>query len=182
VSAGTTRPWHGSVLANDQADACNASSSWTTIANVARRLPSTRSESPARRRTTLDSPGGEDAVRAYLRALVGAPVRPSDRVETAEPTFVHVIASWAERVGVQRQTLAAVGVSRSVLDRGGVRPTPLAELIRRNYTAGTFGVADLVRRSGASDGSVRAVVAEDERAGRLRRVGSSGRTVLYGLR
>jgi hypothetical protein len=123
----------------------------------------------------------ETAVRAYLRLLVGAPVRASDRVETCEPAFVEVVATWSERTGVDRRTLASIGVPREVLDEAGVRPTPVGDLIRRHYCADPFTVFDLARRSGVSIASVRGVIARDEQSGQLKRVGTTGRKVLYGL-
>jgi hypothetical protein len=109
-------------------------------------------------------------------------VRASDRLDPAEKAFIDVGADWAARVGVDRKTLAEVGVPRKVIDAAGIALTPISELIRRQYGASPFTVADLVRTSGVSTGSVRAVVAQDERAGRIRRVESSGRAIRYRVR
>jgi len=149
---------------------------------MARRVSLTSTPSASHQKgARASSPEGEEAVRTYLRVLVGAPIRATDRVEKAEAAFVEAVVGWADETGVDSKTLSAVGVSRRVLDEAGMRPTPVSELVRRQYTD-AFTVADLVRRSGVSSASVRAVLAEDERAGQLKRVASTGRTVLYGLR
>ena len=150
---------------------------------MARRLASATSAVPAPDGDAArPSSADESAVRTYLRLLAGAPVRSSDRVEKAESDFIAAAADWAAEAGVDRRTLAEVGVSRQVLDAAGIRATPIAELIRRQYGTNPFTVADLARKSGASTASVRSVLAEDERTGQLKRVASTGRTVLYGLR
>jgi len=123
----------------------------------------------------------ESKVRTYLRLLVEAPVRVSDRVEPAEVAFVEVGADWAARSGVDRSTLAKLGVPRRVLDAAGISPTPIGELVQRQYGTTPFTGADLMRKSGVSMASVRNVLAEDERAGRIRRVASKGRAIRYEL-
>lgn len=141
-----------------------------------------RASAPCPNEVRAGSADDEAVVRAYLRLLVGAPLRASDRLETVEPAFVDVVDRWSERAGIDRRTLAAVGVPRRVLNEAGIRPTPVGELIRRQYSAEPFSVIDLVRRSGASPASVRGVIAEDEQNGQLKRVGSAGRNILYRLR
>lgn len=128
--------------------------------------------------------GGQDEeskVRTYLRILVDAPLRASDRLDAAEEAFITVGAAWSERSGVDRRTLAALGVPREVLDAAGIAQTPVGELVRRQYGTGSFTVADLARKAGVSMASVRIVLAEDEQAGRITRVKSTGRAVRYGL-
>ena len=163
--------------------AAEASRLCRTITIMARRLAAVTSHASPRRRRSAQpvSQDDEATVRTYLRALIGSPVRSSDRTEDSEPAFVQTIASWSEWAGVDRRTLAAVGVPRRLLNEAGVRRTPVGDLVRRRYTTDTFTVAELVRRSGASPSSVRKVLAEDERVGRLKRVATTGRTVLYGL-
>lgn len=124
----------------------------------------------------------EAKVRTYLRLLLGVPVRASDRLEPAEAAFIEVAAGWSGRSGVDRRTLADLGVPREVLDSAGIAATPVGELVRRQYGQSPFTAADLVRKSGVSVASVRAVLAEDERAKRIKRVKSEGRAIHYGLR
>jgi hypothetical protein len=124
----------------------------------------------------------DDAVRGYLRALVGAPVRSSDRVDCSESGFVEAAARWSTRSGVDRRTLACLGVPRRVLDAAGLRATPVGELVRRHYGTDPFTAADLVRKSGVSAASVRGALVEDVEAGRLERIGTAGRMALYRLR
>ena len=124
----------------------------------------------------------EAEVRTYLRLLVGEPVRASDRLDPAEEAFVEVAAGWSERSGVDRRTLADLGVPRKVLDAAGIAATPVAELVRRQYGKTPFTSSDLVRRSGVSQARVRTVLAEDEERGRVTRVASEGRATQYRLR
>lgn len=123
----------------------------------------------------------DEAVRSYLRALVGAPVRTADRVAKAESSFVESAASWATRSGVDRRTLARLGVPRRVLEAAGLRPTPVGDLVRRQYETGPFTASALVRKSGVSATTVRGVLKEDVEAGRLERIEAAGRMVLYRL-
>ena len=131
------------------------------------------------RRGALDD---EAKVRTYLRLLVEAPVRASDRLDPAEAAFIEVAAGWSARSWVDRRTLTDLGVPREVLDAAGIAAIPVAELVRRQYGTSLFTAADLIRRSGVSMASVRTVLAEDERAGRVRRVKSEGRAIHYRLR
>jgi hypothetical protein len=128
------------------------------------------------------APDDEAKVRTYLRLLIGAPARAADRLDRAETAFIDAAAGWSERSGVDRKTLADLGVPREILDAAGLRATPVAELVRRQYGKSPFTAADLVRKSGVSMASVRNVLAEDEQTGRVTRVRSEGRTILYGLR
>lgn len=96
--------------------------------------------------------------------------------------FIEVAAGWSERAGVDRRTLREMGVPREVLDAAGVVATPVAELVRCQYGTRPFTVADLVRKSGVSMASVRSMLAEDERAGRVSRVKSEGRAIRYRVR
>ena len=122
----------------------------------------------------------EAVVRRYLRSVVGAPVRHARDAADAEAEFITAAKRWAERVGVDRGTLLALGVDSRVLDRAGVRTTPLSERLRRHWEPAPFSIADLARRSGLPESSVRRAVATDEAAGLLRRVAREDRTVLYG--
>ena len=145
-----------------------------TIATLRRRLATTVAAAPAlgpgtTRRGAQDD---EAKVRTCLRLLVEAPVRASDRLDPAEAAFIEVAAGWSEHFGVDRRTLTRLGVPRDVLDAVGVVATPVAELIRRRYGKIPFIAADLVRKSGVSMATVRSVLAEDEQAGRSRRVKS----------
>lgn len=133
----------------------------------------------ASRRSVQDA---EAAVRTYLRLLVGAPVRVSDCLGSAEVAFITVAADWSARSGVDRRALEELGVPRDVLDAAEITPTPVAELVRRQYGMSPFTVADLVRKSGVSMASVRNVLMEDERSGRIERVAHRGRAVRYGQR
>jgi predicted Rossmann fold nucleotide-binding protein DprA/Smf involved in DNA uptake len=123
----------------------------------------------------------ELAVRAYLRALVDAPARAADRVETTEASFVDAAARWSARSGVDRKTLSRIGVDRRTLDAAGLKATPVAELVRRQYGADPLSVADLARRSGVSPASVRQTVYDDESDGLIEAVETEGRRVLYRL-
>lgn len=154
------------------------------MTTMARRLATSTAAVPARglSATVRGAQDDEAKVRSYLRILVEAPVRASDRLESVERGFIDVAAGWAAQSGVDRKTLAGVGVSHEVLDAAGIAPTPVAELVRRQYRTSPFTVADLVRTSGVSVASVRNVVAEDEQAGRIGRVESVGRTIRYGVR
>lgn len=124
----------------------------------------------------------EAKVRSYLRLLVDAPVRTSDRLDPAEQAFVEAAARWSARSGVDRRTLTDLGVPRKVLDAAGIAATPVAELVRRQYGKTPFSSVDLVRRSGVSQASVRTVLAEDEKCGRITRVPSEGRAIHYRMR
>ena len=145
----------------------------TTIAAVPARGPGT---------TRRGAQENEAKVRTYLRLLVEAPVRASDRLDPAEAAFIEVAAGWSARSWVDRRTLTDLGVPRRVLDAAGIGATPVAELVRRQYGTSPFTAADLVRKSGVSMASVRTVLAEDERAGRVGRVKSEGRAIHYRLR
>lgn len=155
-----------------------------TMTIMARRLATSKVAVPARGRSATRR-GAEDdeaKVRSYLRLLIDAPIRASDTLDRAEPAFTDVAAGWSERSGVDRRTLADLGVPREVLDSAGINATRVAELVRRQYGKGHFTAADLARRSGVSMASVRSVLAEDEQAGRIRRVKSEGRAIHYELR
>lgn len=117
----------------------------------------------------------EAAVRAYLRALMGAPERSSDSVETTEPGFRDAAARWAIRANVDRKALRKLGVPRSVIDRAGIAGSHATDLVRWMYTAEPFGIAELARRTCVSPASVRAAVLADERGGLLERAPSQGR-------
>jgi hypothetical protein len=138
---------------------------------------------PARSQNVSRSSAQDDEakIRTYLRLLVEAPVRASDRLCAAEAAFIEIAADWSARSGVDRRTLADLGVPRDILDAAGIERTPVAELVRRQYSSDPFTVADLVRRSGVSTASVRAVLAEDERSGWIGRLASRGRAITYGL-
>lgn len=151
---------------------------------MARRLATSIAAAPARGGPGTPRRGAQDdeaKVRTYLRLLVDAPVRASDRVDPAEAAFIEVAASWSARSGVDRRTLTDLGVPREVLDAAGIGATPVAELVRRQYGTSPFTAADLVRKSGVSMTSIRGVLAEDEQAGRVRRVKSEGRAIHYRL-
>lgn len=148
---------------------------------MVRRVSSPTSAEGSRARKS-GSQDDEPSIRTYLRLLVGAPVRGSDRLEPAEAAFVGSAAEWAKRAGVDRKTLAGIGVPRQVLDAADVRGISVADLIRRQYPTSPFTIAEVTRRSGVSPASVRNVVAEDERAGRVQRLATKGRTAHYGLR
>ena len=140
---------------------------------------------PARGGPSTARPGAQDdeaKVRTYLRLLVEAPARASDRLDPAEAAFIEVAAGWSARSWVDRRTLANLGVPRKVLDVAGIAAIPAAELVRHQYGTSPFTAADLVRKSGVSMASVRTVLAEDERAGRVGRVKSEGRAIHYRLR
>jgi hypothetical protein len=148
---------------------------------MARRPPASVSHATTARGGSTQSSSEDDAVRGYLRALAGAPVRSADRVDTAESGFVEAAAGWAARSGADRRTLARLGVPRRVLDAAGLRPTPVGDLVRRQYGTDPFTAAELVRKSGVSATTVRNVLIEDVEAGRLERIEAAGRMVLYGL-
>jgi hypothetical protein len=135
--------------------------------------------SRARRSGSLDD---EAAIRTYLRLIADVPQRSSDRVGPAETAFIESAAEWAKGAGVDRRTLADVGVPAQVLDAAGIRNVPVADLIRRQYGTSSFTIAEIARRSGVSVASVRNVVAEDERARRVVRLANEGRAVQFGLR
>lgn len=123
----------------------------------------------------------ELAVRSYLRALVGAPVRSADRVETTEVAFVDAVGRWSDRAGVDRRTLSRIGVERAILDASGLKQTPVGDVVRRHYQTEPASIADLARRSGVSPASVRQTVYDDESEGLIQAVHTKGKTVLYGL-
>jgi hypothetical protein len=123
----------------------------------------------------------EVAIRRYLRALVGAPVKGAERLDDHEAAFVDAVPRWSARAGVDRRTLLKMGVERRVLDRAGLRQPPAAELVRQHYPESPFSVADLARSSGIAANSVRQAVTQDEADGLLQRVGKDGRVILYGL-
>ena len=121
----------------------------------------------------------EAAVRVYLRSLVGAPVGADAATLPAEEEFVAVAARWAERNGVDRRTLAALGVPKPVLDRAGIVQPSIRHLVRQHYSTDPFDVATLARRACVSRGSVRQAIAEDERAGLIQRISSNGRATCW---
>ena len=151
---------------------------------MARRLATPIAAAPGRGSGTTESgtQNDEAKVRTYLRLLVDAPVRASDRLEPAEAAFIDVAARWSQRSGVDRRTLAGLGVPREVLDSAGIAATPVGELVRRQYGQSLFTAADLVRKSGVSMASVRTILAEDEQVQRIKRVKREGRAIYYGLR
>lgn len=150
---------------------------------MARRIitPSPPASKSRGSRARSADPMDDQAVRAYLRALVGSPVRSSERVETTEPSFIDAVARWAERSEVDRKTLSSIGVGRRVLDAAGLKPTAVAETIRRYYKDGVFSIAALVQRSGVSAAIVRKTVYEDEVNQMIERFSTEGRTILYRL-
>ncbi len=117
----------------------------------------------------------EAAVRSYLRLVVGAPLQATDAVPPAEQNFVAVAARWAKRTGVDRRTLAGLGVPKTVLDRAGVVQPPIGVLVGGHYSRTPFDVTTLARRACVSERSVRQAVADDERAGVIQRMPSTGR-------
>lgn len=121
----------------------------------------------------------ESAVRAYLRATVGSPERASESAGTTEPRFVEACARWASRAGVDRATLERLGVPRSVLDAAGVQQRNVVERIRSYYTSEPFDAATLARRACLSESAVRRALAQDERAGLIRRAPVQGRAILW---
>lgn len=152
---------------------------------MGRSLATAVAAAPARGGPSTARPGAQDdeaKVRTYLRLLVEAPARASDRLDPAEAAFIEVAAGWSARSWVDRRTLANLGVPRKVLDAAGIAAIPAAELVRHQYGTSPFTAADLVRKSGVSMASVRTVLAEDERAGRVGRVKSEGRAIHYRLR
>lgn len=152
--------------------------------NMGRRHAAAIAAAPGHGSGTTGHDGQDDEakVRTYLRILLGSPVRASDRLESAEAAFIDVAAGWSERSGVDRKTLADLGVPRGVLDSAGIAATRVGELVRRQYGQDPFTAADLVRKAGVSLASVRTVLAEDERTRRIKRVKSEGRAIHYGLR
>lgn len=121
----------------------------------------------------------ELAVRAYLRSVVGSPVRSPDGREMTEIALSGAIRRWSERAGVDRRTLSQLGVDRRVLDAAGLAPTRVGDVVRRHYRAEPFSVADLARRSAVSPASVRQTVYDDEESGLVEAVDIKGKTVLY---
>lgn len=123
----------------------------------------------------------ESAARAYLRLLVGAPLRTADTILPAEQNFVAVAARWAKRTGVDRRSLAGLGVPKQILDLASVVQPPVGVLVRRHYSRTPFDVAIVARRACVSDGSVRQTIADDERAGVIQRTPSTGRATSWRL-
>jgi hypothetical protein len=117
-------------------------------------------------------------VRRYLRATVGAPIG-LDRIEGTEVGFVAAVARWAIAEGVDRRTLLRLGVSPSVLTLAGVRQVPVLERLRRFWAPAPFTIADLVRRSGFSETSIRRAVDAGLKIDALRLVVRTGRTNSY---
>lgn len=121
------------------------------------------------------TPSEDDtAVRSYLRAVVGEPVRVRDTVASTEPGFVTLAAEWAQRWGVDRRSLRALGVPKEALDDAGIVQPPVQELVRAEYDSEGFTIADLVARSCVSPSSVRSTVSDDEEAGIIERMPSPG--------
>ena len=143
------------------------------------RTPGISSRARSSKREAVASGDGM-AVRRYLRSLVGAPLRGAADPSELEADFVAAAAPWAARAGVDRQTLAGIGVPRRVLDRAGVARATVAERLRRHWDPDPFTIADLARRSGIAESAVRQAVADEERTGSLIRTGRDGRTILYG--
>jgi DNA-binding transcriptional ArsR family regulator len=102
-------------------------------------------------------------------------------VETTEVSFVDAVGRWSARSGVDRKTLSRIGVDRRTLDAAGLKATPVAELVRRQYQVEPLSVADLARRSGVSPASVHQTIYDDESDGLIEAVETEGRTVLYRL-
>lgn len=127
----------------------------------------------------MSNTSDEAAVRTYLRLLVGAPERAGDSMQSAERKFIAVVARWSRRTGVDRRTLAGLGVPKAVLDRAGMIQPPVDEFVRRSYTRTPFDVATLARRACVSEGSVRQTLADDERTGLVERVTSPSRATRW---
>lgn len=123
----------------------------------------------------------EAAVRTYLRLIVDAAVRQADEMGTAEEQFVAVAARWAKRTGVDRRTLAGIGVPRKVLDRARVVQQPIGLHVRRHYSKTPFDIATLARRACVSEGSVRQAIVDDVRTGHLQQAASEGRAASWRL-
>jgi hypothetical protein len=102
-----------------------------------------------------------------------------DTVEAARDAFVDVAAGWSARTGVDRRTLMGLGVEGAVLDEAGVQQPLSHEVVRGWWPTGPFTAADLARRSGLSEPTVRRAIACDESAGLLRRTAGHGRAVLW---
>ena len=117
----------------------------------------------------------DEAVRRYLRAVVGAPIGSEDE-QGAERAFVKSAAAWAERAGVDRRALAALGVSAAVLDAAGIKREIARERLRRYWRAEAFTVGELARWSGSAEATVRDAVAADVGYGALVELGSTGRS------
>ncbi len=114
-------------------------------------------------------------VRAYLRAVVGSPLRRSESTETLEAEFVKSASRWAKRTGVDRSTLRKLGVPSRVLDEAGVVATPAGDLIRRHYSRKDFTVMQLASEACISAATVRTTIGTDESRGLLVRGSKSGR-------
>lgn len=121
----------------------------------------------------------EAAVRKYLRLVVGAPERTSDDLSTAARAFIRVAARWSSRNGVDRRTLALIGVPNAVLDDAGVTQPSVDEIVRPHYSRQPFDVATVVRRACVGEASVRRVIAQDEDTGLIERVDRPGRSAAW---
>jgi len=121
----------------------------------------------------------EMAVRAYLRALAGAPVGCSARLEALEEDFVASASRWAARNRVDRRVLHEFGVPKTVLDQAGMVRRPAADLVRDHYSGHGRSVGALAQLAGVSEATVRITLAEDEPAGRVARAAGGGRSVLW---
>jgi hypothetical protein len=122
----------------------------------------------------------EDAVRLYLRSVIGSPLRASVADPKAgEAAFVTAAARWGKRGGVDRRTLARIGVSRRVLDAAGVTEITPEARVRRLYSRTAFTVSELARRTSLSEASVRRVVANHVKTGELEHAARVGRLQLY---
>ena len=148
---------------------------------MARRLGSVPSPvpQPGDRSTQLKDSADETAIRAYLRALIGSPVRSADLMQTTQAPFVDAVGNWTERTGVDRRTLVRIGVDPKVLDLAGLKATPVSDIVRRHYQSEPLSVADLARRSGVSSASVRQTVYDDVSNGLVAAIDGPGKTVLY---
>jgi hypothetical protein len=111
--------------------------------------------------------------------VIGASIRRDDTVESTQAAFIAVAAEWCVRSGVDRDTLFTLGIDRTTLRRAGVAPRPTHELLRAWWPAASFTVADLARRSGYSEPTVRRALAVDERSGLLRRVATNARATAW---
>jgi hypothetical protein len=122
----------------------------------------------------------EDAVRAYLRVLKADPDSlPDNPIERlllrarVEQEFVEQAASWAVDNGIGGAAFAAEGVPVEVLRRAGLhvalRPgdEPARSIRSAMPERQPFSEDGLMARTGAARRDVRAVIAEDLRAGRI---------------
>jgi len=135
---------------------------------------------PSTGHRTVTGAKDEDAVRVYLRAVIGAPLKASAADPSkGEAAFVGAAQRWAKQMGVDRRTLARIGVSRRVLDAAGVTAVSPETRIRRLYTREPFTIAELARCAGATEASVRRVLAAHEKTGEIVRAGRVGRALHY---